>query len=432
METDCTKNECDEVLQSLDLKSVLFLILDNYALDSINHLVLRLIAKDAFGINECRFLSKVADSCFVYGTGDEMRDAVIKQCDIIFGNESSKYINTFLSVYADFREIVPHIHYTFYGRQTANLRTDYSTARIHRDKSEPLPNCHLREDDLYFNSYNEHICDECGEPIEPGDPAYFRTDPVPTVRHRACNVRVKRRMEFKYIDYFVKSVEYHESVFRFNENCYYIFRKENGFSLKQHTRYGYIIDKNDCICQLPNFGRFVVDFISGEDDYDLIKKYRPYHVYLEFLIRMFGYYNDDLADMGGYKYLLREPIGRSEYPELCEKIDSLPISKLMFDKYIHKMVAEDIIDVIYETAINELFRKTGIYVDDQTVLVNGTKHSFTINNKDPESEISITVDKDGVYCVDFEKSLSFTDYFGITGDYAERMLRYMMQFEVDK
>ena len=432
METDSCINESDETLQSLDFRSLLFLVLDNYTIESVKHLISILIGKDESKLKEYRFLSKVVDSCYLKGSGDEMRDDVINQCSTIFGEESSKYINTFLSVYADFREIVPHLHYMTYGHFGIDPDADYKYVRNNKNKSAPMPNCHLKEDDLYFNSYNEHVCDECGETIEPGDQAYFRTDPVPVIRHRKCNVSVKRRMEYKYIDYFVKAVEYHESVFRFNENCDYVFKKDTGFSLRQHTRYGYIIDKNDCISQLPNFGKFVLDFISGEDDYELIKKYRQYHVYLEFLIKLLGYDNEYLVAMGGYKYLLRESIGRKKYPELCAKIDNLPISKLMFDKFVHNMVAEDIINVIYETVIAEIFGKLGIYVDDQTVLVNGAEHSFTINNRDPESEISIMVDKDGVYCVDSEKSMSFEDYFNAKGDYFDRMVSYMMQFEVDK
>ena len=431
METYGNEAALDETLQSLDFKSLLFLVMDNYSLSSVQHLISMLMGRDPSKNNEFRLLSKVIESCYLKGTGDEMRDDVIVLCREIFGEDSSKYINTFLSVYADFREIVPHLHYVLYGNNSIPFSEDMSLTRAN-NKSKPLK-CELEENDLFFNSYNEHVCDECGEIIEPGEKAYFRADPLPVVRHRQCATRARRNYEFKYIDYFVKEIEYHESVFRFNENCFYILSKnDGGIAPKQHVRRGYIIDKNDHVIRMPDFGKFVIDFISGEDDYELIKKYRPYHVYLEFLIKLFGYDNQALGKMGGYKYLLREPIGRERYPELCSQIENIPISRLMFDPYIHRMVADDIIGVIYEAVMTKIFRDAGIYVNDQTVLVNGSEKTFSINGKDADADILVMVDKDGIYCVDSEKSLSFKDYFSLNSDYADEMIRYMMQFKVDK
>lgn len=431
METNEDDTASDETLQSLDFRSLLFLVMDNYTLSSVQHLISILIGMDFSRMNEFRLLSGVIKSCYLKGTGDEMRDDVMDRCREIFGDESPRYINTFLSVYADFREIVPHLHYVLYGSNSRSLPTEGFTAK-EDDESKPI-RCELNEDDLYFDSYNEHECDECGETINPGEGAYFRTEPLPVIRHRRCATKVRGNYEFKYIDYFVEEIEYHESVFRFNENCSYILSKnDGGIRPKQHVRRGYIIDKYDHVTRMPDFGRFVIDFISGEDDYELIKKYRPYHVYLEFLIKQFGYNNHDLRELGGYKYLLREPVGRSKYPELCDQVENIPISRLMFDSYIHRMVADDIIGAIYETVMTKILKGAGIYIDDHTVLVNDVGKSYSINDKDADSDILVMVDKDGIYCVDSEKSLSFKEYFNLSGDYVDEMIRYMMQFEVDR
>jgi len=323
------------------------------------------------------------------------------KCDECPGDSKLKLV--FSSVLDDYLETVPHLH----------------------------PDRSLTEDDLYFNALNLHVCEICGNTIYPGDPAYFRTDPSPTIRHKKCSLVTRSIHEYAYIEYLVNEIEYHEEVFRFNECCDYKLFESPGITLNQHRKYGYGIDQNNNITKIPHFGEFVIDYISGVDDYELIRKYRPYHVYIEFMLKAIKVDNDAIKSLGGYKYLLRENICHLKYPEITEKIDGISLSELMFDDYIHKIISIDMINIIYDAIFRKIFQTMEIWIEDCLIDFNGISQSYAINDKSNDADISIIIDGKDIYCVDFEKSLPFEQYFDKITDEIGRLLDYCRQFEVD-
>lgn len=455
MEEICNSEEHPkETLELMDIRALYFQVLDGYMLESTVKLIELL---DSYFYNdrekEIASLRKLVELCQFWGTGKDMVDRFVRECEGIFGSESFRYINTFLSVYSDYMEIVPHLNITMETIEASRSHPEFIRKSVktgNTDKTwkkdfivQLFNMCEdktrvsyifqysdLKESDFHFNSYNEHVCELCGNTIEPGNKAYFRSEPDRKIRHVRCNSIVRMKYEYAFIEYLVKEIKYHEAVFRFAENCDYILNPSTGISLKPHFRCGYVTDRQNRVTRLPHFGEFVLEYISGDEDYELMKKYRPYHVYLELLLKTVGFKNEDLAKMRGYKYLLRETAGQERYPEIYEKICSIPPSELMNDPYIHRMVAKDIIGVIYETALKKIFAEMNMLAGDHTIVMNGQNRTYSINDDDA-TDISIVIDGEDVYCVDSEKSLSFCDYFGTDSDYVKRMIVYIKQFGAD-
>ena len=334
---------------------------------------------------------------------EKIKSLFEQDCEDLPSGESRKYKILFSSVLSDFLETVPHLH------------SDGT----------------LTENDLYFNAYNPHICEICGDEIEPGEPAFFRTDPCPAIRHRKCSHAARNSHEYAFIEYMVREIAYHEQVFRFNECCTYELHESPGMSLKQHRKIGYSIEHDGPVKRIPRFGEFVMDFISGVEDYDLIRKYRPYHVYIEFLLRTLGFDETVIDSMSGFKYIIREDICRQKYPDIATRIDNVSLSELMFDKYIHKLVSKEIIDTIYQAIFRQIFQNMGILVDEDVISLNGIQQSYSINENSSDADISIIIDDKDIICVDFEKSLPFTEYFANLSEEVRRLLKYCQQFGVD-
>ena len=383
-----------------NFRAALFLVLDGYKLESVEGFCL--LAAN-FWPKEATLLNRLRRNCCDELGYDAIKSKFEQDCDEIFADGSTKYKLTFSSVLADFLELVPHIH---------------------NDRS-------LTEDDLYFNAFNPHICEICGDEIDPGEPAFFRTVPCPAIRHQKCSRMARRTHEYAFIEYMVNEIAYHEQVFRFNECCTYKLSESPGISLKQHRKYGYSIDHDGSVRGIPFFGEFVMDFISGEEDYDLIKKYRPYHVYIEYLLRAIGFKEEKIHSIYGYKYLLREDICRHTYPQMTSRIDNINLSEIMFDKHIHKLISKEMIGIIYDEVFRRIFQSLGILVGDYTISLNGMEQTYSINDEANDSDISIVVDSEDIYCVDFEKSKPFSEYFEGLSDETRKLLDYCKQFGVD-
>lgn len=356
-----------------------------------------------FWPDEAPLLEHLRTNCIFCDDYEKIKSDFEKECERLFPYGSGKYKLIFSSVLGDFLETVPHLH------------SDGT----------------LTENDLYFNAYNPHICDHCGDEIEPGEPAFFRTDPCPAIRHTKCSHNIRSTHEYAFIEYLVKEIAYHEQVFRFEECCDYKLFESPGISLKQHRKYGYSIEHDGSVSRIPFLGEFVMDFISGVEDYELIKKYRPYHVYIEFMLRAIGIDDGTIKSLSSLKYLLRESICRKMYPSVAERIDNISLSELMFDKHIHKLVASEIINTIYVATFRKIFQSMGILADNDAINLNGILQTYSVNDSSSEADISIVIDKEDIYCVDFEKSLPFTEYFCNLSDEVRRLLSYCKQFGVD-
>lgn len=383
-----------------DFRAAIFLVLDGYKLESVKEFC---IVSKEFWPDEAFLLELLRVNCMFYVDYEKIRTDFETECDNLFPEESRKYKLIFSSVLGDFLETVPHLHL---------------------DGS-------LSEDDLYFNAYNPHICDYCGDEFEPGEPAFFRTDPCPAIRHRKCSHIARSTHEYAFIENLVKEIAYHEQVFRFKECCDYKLFESPGITLRQHRKNGYSINNDGSVRRIPFLGEFVMDFISGVEDYELIKKYRPYHMYIEFMLRAIGIDDGTIKDLSGFKYLLRESICRKRYPSIIERINNISMSELMFDKYIYKIVASEIINTIYVATFRRIFQAMGILANDNAINLNGILQTYSVNDDHSEADISIIVDKEDIYCVDFEKSLPFTDYFLDLSDEVRRLLSYCKQFGVD-
>ncbi len=384
----------------LDYRAAIFLILDGYELSSVKDFCQ--IARE-FWPDEAILLDRLRINCALYDDYEMIKTNFENECDNLIPGESTIFKSIFSSILGDFLEAVPHLH---------------------QDKS-------LTEDDLYFNAHNTHICEHCGDEIEPGEPAFFRTIPCPAIRHRKCSRNIRSSSEYAFIDYFVKEIAYHEQVFRFKECCNYKLLESPGISLKQHRKFGYSIEHDGSVSKIPFLGEFVMDFISGVEDYELIKKFRPYHVYIEFMLRAIGIEDFVINNLGGFKYLLRESIGRQKYPSVAKCIDNISLSELMFDRHIHKLVASEIINTVYIAIFKKIFQVMGILTDGNSIKWNGMMQSYSINDDNSDADISIVIDKDDIYCVDFEKSLPFTEFFTDLPDEACELLNYCKQFGVD-
>ena len=378
----------------------MFLVLDCYKLKSVEDLC---AIADQFWPDSGYLLRRLRSNCILGHDYEEIKSSFEQECDNLPSGESWKYKMLFSSVLGDFLEIVPHLH----------------------------PDGTLTENDLYFSAHNSHICEICGDEIEPGEPAFFRTDPCPAIRHRKCSHVARSSHEYAFIEYMVKEIAYHEQVFRFNECCNYELHESSGISLKQHRRIGYSIEHDGTVKRIPNFGEFVMDFISGVEDYDLIRKYRPYHVYIEFMLKTIGIDDRRIKGLSSFKYLLREEVCRQMHPDITVRIENISLSELMFDGYIHKLVSKEIVDTIYVATFRKLFQSMGILIDENAICLNGIQQSYSINESSSDADISIIIDNDEIYCVDFEKSLPFTDYFTNLSDEARRLLDYCKQFGVD-
>lgn len=73
----------------------------------------------------------------------------------------------------------------------------------------------------------------------------------------------------------------------------------------------------------------------------------------------------------------------------------------------------------------------GILADNDAINLNGILQTYSVNDSSSEADISIVIDKEDIYCVDFEKSLPFTEYFCNLSDEVRRLLSYCKQFGVD-
>lgn len=383
-----------------DLRAALYLILDGYRLDSVKDFCK--ISK-LFWLEDSILLSKVLNRLTLNDRIEQVKTSYETECDRYFPEESRRYKILFSSVLGDFLETVPHLH---------------------QDNT-------LNEDDLYFNAYNPHICDVCGEEIEPGEPAFFRTEPCPAVRHRKCSRQVRASYEYTHIEYQVKEIAYHEAVFRFNENGGYVLKDQPGLVIRQHPRHGYSTDTEGNVFRIPRLGEFAMDYISGVEDYELMQKYRPYHVYLEFMLKAIGISDKALKGLGGYKYLLREEIGRERYPEIAERIDHITLSDFMFDRHVYNIVSSEMVNTIYSAVFAKIFGIMGILVEDGQINYNGIQQSYSINDDANDTDISISIDKEDIICVDFEKSLPFESYFPGLPEEALNLLKYCRQFGVD-
>lgn len=383
-----------------DFRSALFLILDGYKLKSVEGFCA--IAKQVWP-DSGFLLDNIRLNCLLGYDYEKLKMLFEEDCNNLSADKSRVFNMLFSSVLGDFMEKVPHLH----------------------------PDGTLSEEDLYFNSYNSHICEICGDEIEPGDPAFFRTDPCPAIRHRKCSRSARSSHEYAFIEYMVKEIAYHEQVFRFNECCMYRLHESPGMSLKQHRKIGYSIEYDGLVKRIPNLGEFVLDFISGVEDYDLIRKYRPYHTYLDFMLREIGFDNKTIAGLGGFKYFLREDLCHKICPEVVVRIENISLSEFMFDRYIYKLVSKEIINSIYIATFKRIFQIMGILIGENTITLNDTQQTYAINETNSGTDISIIVDNNDIFCVDFEKSLSFTDYFTDFPEEVHRLLNYCKQFGVD-
>ena len=385
----------------MELKALMFLYLDNGNLQSvidlsdsykfeshIDNTAMKALKKSAiFKKRGKEFVDLFRESCLHYGM------------DI---NEADDYADILRSVLDDYAEFVPHLDIN--GR--------------------------LSESALTITSRSDHICEVCGEEISRGDELYLRTSPGNALRHPKCNSSVRSAHEYAQIEFIIKEIEWHEKIFASCENSDYSLSDHSGLTHKIFYKKGFITDRNGIIRILPNFGAFVTDYLAGEEDYELIKKYRPYHVYLEFLLKMKGLTNQDLQKMSEMKYLLREDIGKRMYPFLWKKIENTAYSELLFDKQIYSIVDADIKRILYSSVVKKLFSEMGIYSNEGVIFFNDEPRTYSVNEKYSDSEISVTVDKSGIVCTDRKTSLPFEDYFGCREPNIKKLIDYAMQFEV--
>ena len=269
-------------------------------------------------------------------------------------------------------------------------------------------------------------CDECGEPIESGDKVFIRTEPARCVRHPQCNSTVRWKYEYAHYKYYIEEIKYFEDLFSNQENTDYVL--DLSLTHNVFKKAGFVTDKDRVISRLPRFSDFVLKYISGTSDYDLMMEFRPYHVYIQFLLNLKGVANDEIADMGGFKFLLREKIGARIYPELSASLENTSYSELFFDEPIYMKVDSEVKRIIYSAVIHRMFSDEGLLVGDSNVLVDGEEKSFSVN-LDDGSDILITADRMGVFCTDDTTSVPINEYFDLKPE-SEQYLNYISSFEV--
>lgn len=291
----------------------------------------------------------------------------------------------------------------------------------------PLKRHMLNEGDFTMISPHDYECEVCGENIEISQEAYFRPSPAKAIRHLKCNGKVRYSHEYAFIDYLIKEIEFFESSLNHKENCDYYL--DGDLKHTAFTRMGFITDDKKKIVRLPHFTEFVMDYSSGESDYDLMMKYRPYHVYLEFLFEMKGISIENLVDMGGYKYLMRERLGRDKYRILSNKLDNIHESEMFWDESTFNVVDSEVKKVVYSAIIRRIFTEMGILHDSFSITYDGRIMSYSVNEIDG-SDLFINMDAYGLYCTDSVSSEPFIDYFQIDSEVVKSMVDYLSSFEV--
>ncbi len=272
------------------------------------------------------------------------------------------------------------------------------------------------------------VCDECGEEIECGDDVFIRTEPVRAIRHPKCNATTRWKCEYSQVNYYNKEIEYFEKLFSKQENANYILDKS--LTHRSFIKMGYVTDRYGKIIRLPRFSEFVLKYVSGVSDYELMMEFRPYHVYIQFLLNMKGVSNEKINDMGGFKYLLREKIGSWKYPEICNSIENTSYSELFFDEPIYKEVDIEVKRVVYTAVIKRMLDDEKILIGDCKVIRNGEERTFSVNCDDG-SDILITADEIGVFCTDDETSEPISEYFDLS-EKSEQYLDYIKMFEASQ
>lgn len=383
-----------EEMQYLDIRGLVYLCLEYHNLSSVSNLLriypfktlnLKTAVDVVFGLDINKPLEYVVA---------DLRNRLSKSMD---NKEVDSFCNLFRNVANDYMEHVPR----GFGR-------------------------HIDDDSMVRVVRRTMKCDVCGGEIEPGDMAFIRTEPARCVRHPSCNSRMRVKIEYSHYLYYNMEIEYFEKLFSAEENTNYVLDRSLTHNI--FKKIGYVADKSGVIVKLPRFSEFVLSYISGSSDYELMQEYRPYHVYIQFLLNLKGVRNFEIDNMRGYKYLLRERLGACTYPELSVSLENTTYAELFFDEPIFNLVDSHVKRAIYTIVIRKMLDEAGILVGDSEVMINGDVKSFSVNINDG-SDIMITADSEGVLCTDDKISAPIDEFFDLKPG-SDKYILYIRSFEV--
>ena len=278
------------------------------------------------------------------------------------------------------------------------------------------------ENSFYKKTVSEHICDSCGEPIYKGDEFYRRTIVYPAIRHRKCNNSIRWVYEYSHIDYIVRITNILQETLM-----------KQGYALpcisdqliKVLIKQGFEVRENS-ITALPHMGDFIMDYISGVDDFVLVRKYIPYLSYLICFLHMRGIPPEKIKKMGPDILFLRNDNGKNQ--DVKDILHSTGYVDIQCGNYGENAIDKEIKNMIVREIISYIFYKCRI-LDSETglVLVKGEAKSYSVGEESINSDIRITVEEDGtVLCSDRDTCEDFCAFFGLNDPISSNMLRYMV------
>jgi len=282
---------------------------------------------------------------------------------------------------------------------------------------------HITENSFFKKAYSEYACDRCAEPIFPGEKFYRRTIMYPAVRHETCNKKIRGSHEYAYIEFVVRATETIQKMLMKQSYSLPRFPRELYKTIiKQKYEVG-----DDTITALPKMGEFIIDYISGVDDFTLVRKYIPYLSYLVCFLHMRNISSKEIEGLGPNILFLRDNDVNGGAQRIRDILFSTGYVDIKCDGYGERAIKKEMNDAIANEIISLLLRKAKL-LDPETgcVTIDGETRSYSISDDNVGADIHITIEKDGsVLCSDNNTCKEFCAYFGINDTASDNVIRYM-------
>jgi len=298
-------------------------------------------------------------------------------------------------------------------------REDYAWAEsANQDGS---PGLIITERSFYKESASERTCDKCGELICQGDRFYRRTIIYPAVRHVKCNNSIRFASEFSFIDYVVRSTETIQGIFMTQD---YSLPHVPEKLVTMLRRQKFEITDNS-VTALPGMGEFIMDYISGADDFTIARKYIPYLSYLICFLHMRHISFRRIKMMGPELLMLRnnDEVNR----DVKDILFSTGYVDIRCGRYGEIAIEKEVRSMLAEETLSFLFSRNGLSGPRPgTVIVGGEIKNYSCGEGSSDTDIRITIENDGaVLCSDSETCKDFCAYFRLDDPVSANVLRYL-------
>lgn len=288
-----------------------------------------------------------------------------------------------------------------------------------------LTDAYITEQSFYKKATSEHICDKCKGQICQGDSFYRRTIVYPAIRHEKCNKNIRCTSEYSHIDIIVRTTRAVRAVFAQQD---YSLPRVPSELVRTLMKQKYEINDN-LITAFPNMGDFIMDYISGVDDFILVRKYIPYLSYLVCFLHMRNIPLEEIKQIGADILLLRSDDKKTEkWSHIKNILYSTGYVDIRCGRYGEIATEKEIKDLMAREILLHLFSISGL-LDKETgcVTVEGEKRSYSFGEENSGADINIAIGENGaILCSDNKTCKDICDYFGLTDPVSTNMVRYMV------